>query len=145
MPVAGPGIVSRLVREPGAYRVEIHIGHAREQVTLRLDQGGLVTPLPQGAAALLDGVEIAHIAPAHRLHHLRQTIHRLRRGQQMKVVAHQDIGVQGDTKLRRAFMQQIQQHLIIRCAGENGLPVVAALDNVMGVTGQREPRKTGHR
>jgi hypothetical protein len=42
------------------------------------------------------------------------------------------------------FHQRIAKELIVRVGCENGLPVVAALDDVLRLTGDDETVKAGH-
>ena len=92
----------------------------------------------------MGGIEIAHIAPAHRLHQLRQALRGLRRGQQMKMVAHQHIGMDSHVELSGVLQQQVQQGLVIRRRVKNGLAIIAALNDVVRIAGQCKTGKSGH-
>jgi hypothetical protein len=53
----------------------------------------------------------------------------------VEVVAHQHVGVQRHALLARVSRRAVQQQFVVRRAGEDRLPVVAALDDVVGVAG----------
>ena len=36
--IAGPCIIARITRHPGAYRIQLDIAHAREEVLIRIDE-----------------------------------------------------------------------------------------------------------
>ena len=60
------------------------------------------------------------------------------------MVVHQHIGMHRDGKFLRVFLQQRKQHLEVSDRCENRLPVIAALDDVVGVTGNGKTGKAGH-
>jgi hypothetical protein len=82
-------------------------------------------------------IEKADVAASHGLHHLRQAGGGLGRGQQMKVVVHQHIGVDGNTELAGVLLQQVQHHLVVARRHEDRLAVVAPLDDMVGVARER--------
>lgn len=51
----------------------------------------------------------------------------------MDVVCHQDIGVNGQAVLERRFNQRVAEERVVSLDSKDGLPVVAALDDVLRV------------
>jgi hypothetical protein len=84
------------------------------------------------------------IAPAERLHHARQAQGRLRRRQQMHVVGHQHIGMDGAAMARRRLGEPRAIELVVLVAKEHGLAVVAALDQMQGLIGQEISAEPSH-
>ena len=62
----------------------------------------------------------------------------------MEVIRHQHIRMQVDAKLLRVFFKQISKILMIRRGFKDSLTVVASLNHVMRIAGEREAGKTGH-
>ena len=60
------------------------------------------------------------------------------------MVAHQPISLDRHAEFLRVVTQQVEQHPVIRRRREDGLAVVAALDDVVRVAGECEAGKTGH-
>ena len=79
------------------------------------------------------------------LHHAGHTLISLRGCQQVKVIAHQHIGMNGHAKRAGLLVQQIQKSLKVASGNKYRLPVIAALNDVMWVTGERQTGKACHR
>ena len=62
----------------------------------------------------------------------------------MNVIGHQDIGVNGHPKLAGVLLHQFKKKSVVGLRQEDLLPVVAALDDVMGQTRNGQARKAGH-
>ena len=89
-------------------------------------------------------IEVLHITAANGLHHLRQPIRRAGRGQQVEMVVHQHVGVDGHLKLARLLFEQGQHGLEVRPVHKDRLAVVAALDDVVRVAGQSQSGQASH-
>ena len=76
------------------------------------------------------------VAPTERLHGAGQALSAAGRHQQMQVVGHQDIGMDGAVMNRRRFGKPCMQAPVIVSAKEDRLAVVAALDHVQRLIGQ---------
>jgi hypothetical protein len=144
VPVARPCVILRLRHDVRAHGVEVDVGHARQQITIGLNERGAVAPFPQRAGARVHFVEHLHIAAADCLHHLGQTLICLWREQQMQVIAHQHIGVDVDLVHAALLEQQIEHALVISNSAKNVLPVVAPQDDVVRVAGDGETREASH-
>ena len=60
-----------------------------------IDQRGLVAAVPQGAGALVGAIDVRHIAAGQGNDEVRYALGILRREEQVYMVGHQHIGVQG--------------------------------------------------
>lgn len=66
---ARPGIVSGVIDDARAYRIELDVAMALEHVALRIDQARTKAPLPQGPTAIPESVEATHASSSDGLHH----------------------------------------------------------------------------
>ncbi len=101
-------------------------------------------PLPQRAAAPVDVVHVAHVAPAQVLHHAREVVGPLCGTQQMHVIGHQHISVDAATVLFRRLVQPIEVAAIVFLGEERRLPVIPALDEVLGNPSEDESGSAYH-
>ena len=67
-----------------------------------------------------------------------------RGGLDVKVIAHEYIGVNGQLKLPRVVVEQVQEVTVISSVLEDRLPIIAPLDHMVRVAWKREPGKSGH-
>ena len=144
VPVAGPFEVGGLVHHARPHRVQVNVDHASQKIALTLNEVAAVTALPQGAGALMAQVEVAHISAAHRLHHLRQALIGFGGEQQMEVVVHDHVGMDGHLESLRMLLPQGQETLTVGVITHDGLAVIAALDDVVRVSGNGEAGLAGH-
>ena len=89
-------------------------------------------------------IEVPHVASPDRLEDFADAIVEFRRCQQMNIVGHPDMGMNGQAMLIGRFYQDITKELIVGFIGKDRLPVVAALDDVLWLTGNGIARKAGH-
>ncbi len=68
----------------------------------------------------------------------KQALSSIRRGQQVKVVANQHVGMKRYPKLHCVFAQKLKQHLVIRIGSKYNLAVVTPLNHMVRVAGQGE-------
>ena len=85
-----------------------------------------------------------HIALAEQFHQVSYDIRLSWRQQQMHVIRHQHIGMDGATGALRAQSQLVEIEKIVVIREETGLAVVAALDDVKRNIGKRNARTTWH-
>src|SRR5437870_4555428 len=90
--IARPAMVARMPDHPRSNRIDLDIAAAGEEIGLAVDRRGAIAPLPQRAGSSIDRVDVA---PAVRLYDAWQTVGRSWRNQQVHVVGHQDIAVNG--------------------------------------------------
>ena len=102
------------------------------------------TTLRIGAGALVAHIEIAHIGAAHRLHHLRQPLIGLGREQQMEMVVHDHVGMDGHLESLRMLLPQPQQALAVGIIAHDGLAVIAALNHMMRIACNGQAGLAGH-
>ncbi len=93
--MAGPAVVKRVRDHAGAQRVEFNGALAAKHVVVMHDCGGLVPSFPQGATAVVARIDVANVTAPERLHQARHLARCSRRDQQMDVVGHQHIGMDG--------------------------------------------------
>lgn len=85
-----------------------------------------------------------HIALAEQLHHPSRSIRFAWRQQEMDVIRHQHIGVDGAAGALCAKLQLIEIEAIIVICEKTGLAVVAALDDVKRNPGERDASAARH-
>jgi hypothetical protein len=90
--VIHPALDFHTRHHPGPERIELDIAHAGEETSLGIGSPCSDT-FPQGLCASVDLVDVIHVAPTERLHHLRNPAFLHMRDQQVDVVGHQHIGV----------------------------------------------------
>ena len=83
----------------GYCNARVHnVAVASQYVVLALRQTGTKAPFPQRAAAAVDAVYVLHVALPEMFHHLACAVGLLRSEQQMHMVGHQHVGVNGTAK-----------------------------------------------
>lgn len=101
-------------------------------------------PLPQRAAAAIGAVDVLNVSLPKSFHEPTAAIGALGRQQQMHVVGHEAMGVDGAPSCARVCMQVMQVvPVIIRCK-KASTPVVAPLDQMGGNASKRDARAAGH-
>ena len=78
------------------------------------------------------------------LHHARETIHFVRRREQMDVVGHEHVSVNQAAVLSLRFRQAVDIEPIVLFGEETYLPIVAPLDDVLGQSGKTKPSVSWH-
>ena len=142
--VAGPTVVSGVIHHRGAHRIELDVALAAEQVGFGLDQRGLVTAFPQGAAATVGGVDVLHVAPAKGDDEPRDGFGALGRDKEMDVVCHQGVGMKRATLFLQGFAQPVEVGLVVLFSEEAGFAVMPALHDVQGYSVEMDAGASGH-
>lgn len=88
--------------------------------------------------------DIAHVAPAQRLHHRRDLAGRRRCQQQVHVVGHQHVGVDGAAEAPGDVPQLVQIAHVVDGMEEARPAVVASLEDMLGKVGQVDAGLAGH-
>jgi hypothetical protein len=78
------------------------------------------------------------------LKYLADAVVELRRREQMDVVGRPDIGVDRQTVLDCRLDQGIAEELIVRIRGEDHLPIVAPLDDMLRLAGESVAGNASH-
>lgn len=105
---------------------------AFEQIAFLLQQTGAEAPLPERTAAPISAVEILHVALSQLLHQRAGGIRCGSAEQQMHVIRHQAVGVDGAPGIVCRARQPVEIKQVIRLGIEAHRTVVAALDNMEG-------------
>ncbi len=129
---------------PLAQRVTLDIEHRRQHPPGGIEHRGTEAPFPQRAGAAGHPVEVARIAPPHRLHGQAQRVCLLGCGHQVHVVRPQHVGVDGKVMLARGHAQAVEVVQVVVRPQEYGLAVVAALQHQGGKTGGGKAGKACH-
>ena len=93
--VAGPGIVGRVGDHPCANGIELDVTQALQEVCFGIDRARLVAPLPQRARAVIAVIDVPDVTPTEGLHHACDGAGRRRRYQQVHVIGHQHVAMDG--------------------------------------------------
>ena len=78
---------------PRSNGVQLDITHQCQQIAFTVDHGRPIASFPKRSASLVGKIEILHIAPSNGLKHLAVAVLAFRRGEQVDMVAHPDIGM----------------------------------------------------
>jgi hypothetical protein len=107
-----------------------------QQVALAIDQAGLEPAFPQCPAAAMNSVDYADKPSSNVLQHPGNGAGLVRRRQEVDVIAHQDISMDGAIPAEGRFMQALQVEPAIHLAKEASGTVVPPLDDVKRSTGE---------
>ena len=142
--ITGPAIVARGPDHARAHRIEFDIAHAGEQVVITGDQASFVPSFPKSAAFCISMVHICDVMTADKLNQSADGFSVRRGDQQVDMIGHQNIGMNGAIMLLDAFVKPVQVGGIILVAKERGLTTIATLDDVSGDARQIEARLSWH-
>jgi hypothetical protein len=92
----------------------------------------------------MGSIEIPDIASPDALHETTQIACVLRFHQEVNMVGHEHIRIQPRPAFLFGFAQTLEKDLIILRRQKDGLPIVPALDDVIGIRRQAESRRTSH-
>jgi hypothetical protein len=120
----------RVIHNAGPDGIQLDVALACEQVAVRLHERCLVPALPERSGSIVKVVEVAHVSPAQRLHRCGQRGRPLRRGEQVHVVRHEDVGVDSEAMPGGQEAQALVEVESIAVGPEDRLPVVAAHHDV---------------
>ena len=141
---ARPGIGAGSIDHSGAHGIELDVALATQQIAFGLNDAGPETPLPQRTAAIVDAIDVLHVALSQVLHQQRGPIAPARREQQVHVVGHQDIGVDRAYVARRQLLQMVEIAAVVVIGKEAGAAIVPTLDDVQWGAGNAQASATGH-
>lgn len=131
--VTGPAIIAGMVNPVGADGIEFDIAITREHVVFAVDETGFVAAFPEGAAALINMVNVADIATADGLHDGADGAFALdrERGRPARTVR------PGWPRSRGGISEALKIKPVILFGKKTRLAVVATLDNVLRYAGDR--------
>lgn len=142
--MAGPTIVARIGDHRSAHGVEFDVAVAVHEVAAVADQTGFVTSFPQGAAAVVCGVDVSNIAPPKSLHKAWDGAFRRWRQQQVDMVRHQHIRMDRAALAAGHVTQFAAIAQVVSVVEEAWLAVVAPLNDMLRNTGKIYSQWTRH-
>ncbi len=142
--VAGPAVFLGAGDQAGPDGVEFDVAHAGEEVALRVYEAGAMAPFPQGSGAAVLLVDVLGVAAAHDLQGIGSRGAPVRGDQEVDVVGHEAVGMNGELIFGGQLLPQMEVKLVVLGFEEAGFTVVAALDNVIGHSGQVQAGATRH-
>ena len=100
--------------------------------------------LPTAFRSAVSRIEVLHVDATDALHGLRKAACGPRRGQQVDMVGHEDVGMKCHAVLaRRIFDARAKEGQVVRTA-EDGRPIISSLDDVQRKTGDEKAWHAGH-
>jgi hypothetical protein len=141
--VTTPGIPIRGWGEPSAHGVQVQVPHQLHKVRVRLAQDGLVAALETVADQAMPLVEVPGVALLEPLHGLGEGKPPWRE-EQMQMVGHEDIRVQGESVSLLVACQQLTVAAIVRRVPEYGAPLVTPSQHVVERLWNVDTGWTGH-
>jgi hypothetical protein len=142
--VTGPWVLPRMGDEPRPYRIHLDVTVAGEQVSLAVNQRCSIASFPQRPGSTVTVVEIAHVAPADRLHGSRDASCRPGSHQQMHMIRHQDIRVNGAAIATAGIGEALSKDEIILVPREDRTAIVPALNYVQRLFRHEKSWSTWH-
>lgn len=142
--IAAPPVVCRVIDHVGAHRVEFDVALAGKQVGFGLDEGGFVAAVPQCAGAAVDGVDVLHVTPTDGDDEVGHGFCVLWREQQVYVVGHEGVGMQGEVFFAQGFAQPVQVSVVVFFCEEAGLAIVSSLHDVQRNGIEMDALAAGH-
>ena len=128
--IAGPRILRQMFNHVRANWIELDVAIAAKEVVFFLRQARLETSLPERAATAVVPIDVLNVALPESFHHLARTGRCSRCREQVDMVRHQPIGVDGTLALLGVLVEPAEVRLIVLIGVETGLAVVAPLDDV---------------
>ncbi len=142
--VARPAVLRRVGHHPRPHRVELDVALARQQIAFGLHHAGFVAPFPQAAGAPVEAVGVLDVAAPERLNQTRRGARFRRCQQQMDVIGHQGVGVDGAATSASRLFQPMEIAVVIFIGKKARLAVDAALNDVQRVVGEKDAGAAGH-
>jgi hypothetical protein len=133
-----------MLHHPRPHRIELDIAITGEKVLVGVDQRRAVSALPECPRALVRVVEVPDVIAPHALHGLADPILGLRRDQQVDVVCHQHVGVDGTAMLAAGGREFPVEEAVVVVAAEDRLAIIAPLNDVLGMTTEHKTREPRH-
>src|SRR5260221_7640241 len=136
--IARPREIGPIRHHVGAQLVSLDIAMTGEEIGLAVEDGRSVAALPQRAGAPVAAVDMSDVAAAEQLEDPRQRIGTRRREEQMKMIAHQHIGMEETTLRRQRGSEPAEVELPVAVGEEDRHPVVAALNDMMDLAPRQQ-------
>ena len=127
-----------------ANRIPLHVDHRRPEVFL-VQRAGEEAVLPEMAAPAVKAIDVASVVQVRSPHSLGQRLRLPGRGDQMHVVGHQAIAVDGQAELLGLLSQYVKIVDAVLIDEEDILAIVPPLGHVMRTTRNDNSRRPWHR
>jgi hypothetical protein len=128
----------------GPNRIELDVSMAAEQVRLGIHDAGLEAAIPEGPAPAQLAIDVLDVALTHLLHEPRSAIRCGRSHEQMNVVRHQYVCMNGAFVLGAKLIQEAQVKPIVGRTPEAISVIVSALHDVQRHSGDFQASSTRH-
>ena len=114
------------------------------QIGFGLHDTGFVTAFPQAAGAAVEAVDVLHVATTDGLHEARGGCGFSGGHQEVHVVGHEDVGVDGTAPIASRLFEPVEVAVVVLFSEKAGLAIDAALDDVQRGFGELDAGATGH-
>lgn len=141
---ARPAISGGIIGHPGAYRVQVDVARAAEDIAFTIDETSLVASFPEGAGTPVTGIELPDIAATKHLHQPARGATFRRAQQQMHVVFHQHVSMQMALRVNQCLTQQRELMKTILIIKETRQAIVATLHDVLRDFREVNSGESGH-
>jgi len=131
-------------RDEGANGIQFNVAIATKQVGVTVDEARLVSSFPERASSVHREIEVRNVAASQLLHQASNAAFLDRRGQEVYVIAHEDVGVHVATEPFGLLAQVSKELSIMDFQNEARASVDAALDDVLGQTWKVESVRPSH-
>lgn len=142
--MTGPPVVEWRSDDSGANRIKLDAAAAAEQTGFTVDGALFVAYLPERAAAMAALIDVSDMPPPEELHDSRDLPGAGWGCKQVGVVGHRHIGVKRATFLQADLAQRVPVGQPIHVGKEARLPIIAALDDVLGGIRRVDSRLARH-
>jgi hypothetical protein len=141
--MAAPKVILRLLDQPSPNRIQMDVPGQFHQISIRVNQDRLVTPLKKMTCPALAPIDPAGIAKTKILQNSRQR-NAAHLNRQVGMVAHQTKSMDAVTKSFDPLLDQKGESSTIPIIEENGLPAIATQDGVIECPRIVDPRLPTH-
>lgn len=141
--MTAPGIGPWIERGPQSGGVEMEIAHQFQQVGVAIAENRLIAPLKHVAGLVVSAIVVLAVCELQRLHRPRE---RMGSGlqQQMDVVGHQDVGMEGDAVSAAIAFEALQIAGVIFGIMKDRCPLVATDDHMIEGAWKIDARLASH-
>jgi hypothetical protein len=132
--VARPVVSIRGWDHPGSNWIQVDIAATAHEVPLSFDGTGLVSSVPDSAAAALDAVDVPGVSAGNAFHQLPETLHVIARiDDEVDMVGHEAIAEEPTPQFGFPLRQRLKIEGVVGGRREDDAPVVSPLDHVVGM------------
>jgi hypothetical protein len=125
--------------------IQLNVSAARYQVLITTDRCALKPSLPQRAGPAISFIHVSNISPSYALHESTEINSFRRFDQKMKMIRHQNVSVNLAMTFDFGVSKTFQEETIVIVGKKSCSTIVSALNNVVGIGGNRDSRQPRHR